>query len=148
MDYTPSVAHIFRAIRCARMLPERHGFAYRVLDRSARPGHLRTAVRGGESGSRGATLPAPAGMNREGRCSGWRAHDVPRLTAVPVKTARAPPGRRKEPGIAVEDDDITFEFGMVGTERAEHGDGALHERVRDRGSQVHVPGVWSRSSSS
>ena len=45
VDYAPSVAHILRAIRCARMLPERHGCAYRALDRSARPGHLRTTWR-------------------------------------------------------------------------------------------------------
>ena len=68
------------------MLPERHGCAYlRALDRGARPGHLRAAVRGGESGRRGATPPPPAGMCRLRR-PGARAEGT-----------RSPPSRGEHP---------------------------------------------------
>ena len=44
----------------------------------------------------------------------------------------------------VEDDDVAGEPGMVRPERAEHDDGARHERVRDHGGETHVPGAGAR----
>ncbi len=60
--------------------------------------------------------------------------------------AHAPARRREDRArrlgqAVVQDDDVTVESGMVGPERAEHDDGARHERVVDRGGQAHVPGV-------
>ena len=82
------------------MLQDETGCTFRALDRAARPGHLRAAVRGGESGSRGATSPAPGGDEPAQATRGAsRRHTLPAFTGGSIRQAGRSQGGSAVPAL-------------------------------------------------